>query len=72
MTIRERFAKYSTEELQNAMVKLEAKLEEIEARMESYKAGKNIEFYEIEKAQYEETLKTYNDVECAYLARENG
>lgn len=72
MTIRERFAKYSTEELQNAMVKLEAKLEEIEARMESYKAGKNIEFYEIEKAQYEETFKTYHDVECAYLARENG
>jgi hypothetical protein len=71
MTIRERFAKYTIEELSEALNHLEEKKAEASRMMDQFKAEKNVEFYKIAEKQFNETLNTYLDVKCAYEARIN-
>ena len=71
MTIKERFAKYSTEELKVALGFLEEKLKDANNRLNAYRNEGNKEFYDIENENVRSIEATILDVRCAYLARAN-
>ena len=71
MTIRERFAKYTTKELENGVARLTAKVAEAREIMEAFKAERNVEFYRIAEKNYEELGDMLLDAECALQGRKD-
>jgi len=71
MTIRERFAKYTTKELENGVARLTAKVAEAREAMETFKAERNVEFYRMEEKHYNELVDMLLDAECALQGRKD-
>ena len=69
MTIRERFAKYTTEELKENIARVEKHCAENKASMENFKAERNVEFYNVAKSLYENDIAILMDAQCALDAR---
>lgn len=69
MTIRERYAMYTKEELAKMMKDLEERMRYFEAEMDDCKERKNIEMYRMARANYDETYDIYMDVNAAYIGR---
>lgn len=69
MTIAERFAKFTTEELREACVRLEEKITEAKKAVDHFAAEGNVEFFKMARKEYDETVTMYFDIKCAYDAR---
>ncbi len=69
MTIRERFAKYTTEELKENISRVEKRCAENKASMEHFKAERDIEFYNVTKSLYDADVAILMDAQCALAAR---
>lgn len=69
MTIRERFAKYTTEELKENIARVEKRCAENKASMERFKAEKDVEFYNVAKSLYDADVNILMDAQCALAAR---
>lgn len=69
MTIKERFAKYSTEELKKNIALVTARAAENKAAMEHYKAEGNLEFFRTARDLYDRDMEILLDAQCALDAR---
>lgn len=69
MTINERFAKYTTEQLREALVNLKENIDKAMETIKFFEAENNIEFVKMARKQYDENVTVYFDVKCAYDAR---
>lgn len=69
MTIFERYAKYSIEELKNALDELTAKIKQEQEYMEEFRQKKNIEMFRMAEDLYNENSEIYLNVKCAYNSR---
>ena len=69
MTITERFAKFTTEELAEALNELRAKVEYNRRKMVEFEKENEIELYEVEKDAYEANNELMLDVKCALESR---
>lgn len=69
MTIRERFAKYTTEELEKGIARLKEQVEEKERFMEEFKAERNLEMYEAARELRDTYFDTLVSAECALNGR---
>ena len=56
MTIKVRFAKYSTEELKENSALVEKRAAENKAAMENFKAERNLEFFRVAKDLYDRDM----------------
>lgn len=65
----ERFAKYSDNELAQAITRLEARIEYHESAMAEFKAEKNIEFFRSEEQLYNDACERLMDVKAALAFR---
>ena len=71
MTIAERFAKFTTQELKDALLRLEAQEEKDARTMEHFKDQCDKELYQMAVKQWNETVNLLVDVKCAYEARKD-
>lgn len=69
MTIIERFAKYSTEELKENIATVENRAAENRAAMEHFQAERNLEFFRAAKDLYDRDMEILLDAQCALDAR---
>lgn len=69
MTIKERFAKYSTEELKENIALVEKRAAENKAAMENFKSERNLEFFRAAKDLYDRDMDILLDAQCALEAR---
>lgn len=69
MTIKERFAKYSTEELKENIAMVTARAAENKAAMEKYRDERNLEFFRLAKDLYDRDMEILLDARCALDAR---
>ena len=69
MTIKVRFAKYSTEELKENIALVEKRAAENKAAMENFKAERNLEFFRVAKDLYDRDMDILLDAQCALEAR---
>lgn len=69
MTIAERFAKYSTEELKENIAMVEKRAAENRAAMEHFRAERNLEFFRTAKDLYDRDMEILLDAQCALDAR---
>jgi hypothetical protein len=69
MTIRERFAKYTTEEIENGIASLKEKIADDVKFMEKCKAERDVEFYRVAKEMYERHTDMLMDAEAALIGR---
>lgn len=69
MTIAERFAKFTTEQLREALVHLKEKADEAMESIKHFESENNVEFVKMARQQYDEIVTNYFDVRCAYDAR---
>lgn len=69
MTIKERFAKYTIEELQENIAMIEKRSEENRKAMEHYRAEKNLEFYKTARDLWDRDCEILIDAQCALDAR---
>lgn len=69
MTIRERFERYTTEEIKAGIQKLESELKESSERMEAFKRERNLEFFKAEKEANEDIYNKLMDAEAALIGR---
>lgn len=72
MTIREKFAKYTTEEIRNGIAKLEAKANEEYEAMKHYKSIRDVEMFRVSEDLWEEYCEKLMDAKCALSARLGG
>ena len=70
MTIRERFAKYTNDELIAGIAKLEEKVARSKSFMEGFKAEGNVEMFKMAERSYNEDCAVLLDVRCALDARQ--
>lgn len=69
MTIKEKFAKYSTEEIIVGIQNLKVKIQESDDRLETYKSIRDYEFYKAEKDLNEDLFQKLMDAEAALAGR---
>ena len=69
MTIKEKFAKYSTEEIIAGIQNLKVKIQESDDRLENYKSIGDYEFYKAEKDLNEDLFQKLMDAEAALAGR---
>lgn len=69
MTIKERFAKYTTEELIQAAKDLEASIKESKNSMKMFEASGNIELFKIAEFNVKYNYNILIDVQAALAAR---
>lgn len=69
MTIKERFARYSNEELREGISMVEKRAAENKAAMERYKSERNLEFFRYAKELYDRDMEILLDAQCALDAR---
>ena len=69
MTVAERFAKYSTQEIVDGIARLERKIDEAAAAMKTFKAEKNVEFFNGAKDLYEDYCEKLLDAKIALESR---
>ena len=71
LKMKERFAKYTNEEIMKGIRRLEAKIAENEEAMEYFKRENNVEFFNVAKEQYEENVQILMDAKYALEVRNN-
>ena len=69
MTIKERFAKYSSEELKENIALGEKRAAENKAAMENFKSERNLDFFRAAKDLYDRDMDILLDAQCALEAR---
>lgn len=69
MTIKERYAKYTIEEIKAGISKLQNKIADDEMHMEMAKKAKDIEAYKIAKTLHDNHYDLLMDAECALNSR---
>ncbi len=69
MTIKERFAKYSSEELKENIALVEKRAAENKAAMENFKSERNLDFFRAAKDLYDRDMDILLDAQCALEAR---
>lgn len=70
MTIRERFAKYTNEELTAGIARLRNEVEMNQSFMDKFRAEGNVEMFKMAEKSYNESSSTLLDVMCALEARQ--
>lgn len=69
MTIREKYAKFTTETLNAKLKEIEQELKEYRADMEKYHKQGDLEWYRVTEALHDDKLAIYMDVYAAVLGR---
>ena len=69
MTLRERFAKYTTAELEKRSKEMYEKLRESDERMHYFRKTRNAEFYQQEKEYNENLFLNLLDVDAVLATR---
>ena len=69
MTLKERFAKYTTEELETRSKEMYEKLRESDERMHHFRRTHNAEFYQQEKEYNENLFLNLLDVDAVLATR---
>lgn len=69
MTIRERFAKYSTEEIKAGIARLEKKLAESNKLLNEYRSERNLEMFRSESKTNEDLFMKLLDAQSALTGR---
>ena len=69
MTIRERFEKYTIEEIKNGIELLKKKIADDEKCMKEFKEENDVEMFRIAKELHDRHFDSLLDAECALAAR---
>ncbi len=69
MTIKEKYSKYTNEELENGIRTLKEKIADDRKCMDEFKKENDVEMFRIAKDLYDRHIDLLMDAECAYNAR---